>query len=100
MDGAGASIQALPNEVLIRVVAELAEGGHFGSIAALAQATRRLSTIVNPQLYTPVSRVQLVAAEALIWAAEDDETRVVVALLLLGVSPDTYFYSSIPEIGR
>ncbi|KAK0636661.1 hypothetical protein B0T17DRAFT_519623 [Bombardia bombarda] len=96
------TLEGLPNETLKSIITELLlKEEKLATVAALAQASRRLHSAAAPELYEHVSRVNLTAGEdALVWAAENNEPTTLKALLIRGVNPDARFYSAIPDFYR
>jgi hypothetical protein len=96
-----ALIEDLPVELSHEITGYLLQSRGFGSVAALAQCSRRLSHRVLPVLYHNVSRVNtLVGKDALIWAADNDEVETLTALLDNGVDPDARFRCAVPDSVR
>ena len=101
MATAAASIEDLPAELIHEVLGYLLEPRGFGSVAALAQCSRRLAHKVLPVLYHNVGRVnKLVGKDALIWAADNDEVETLRALLENGVNPNARFHCAVPDSVR
>jgi len=95
------TMDGLPLELLCQIMANLLEDCAFGSVAALAQCTRRLSRRVLPLLYDHVAKVSPDDGEdALVWAAENDELATLQSLLDHGVDPDARFWSVLPASVR
>ncbi|KAK3898959.1 hypothetical protein C8A05DRAFT_37430 [Staphylotrichum tortipilum] len=90
------AMEGLPLELICEITANLLEHTALGSVAALAQCSRRLS-LVLPLLHDHVARVSLAAGEdALVWAAENDELATLQSLLDHGVDPNARFWSVLP----
>jgi hypothetical protein len=95
------SLGGLPSELYCEITAYLLLDGAVGSVAALAQCTRRLCQSTLPMLYDSVGRENLKAGQnGLIWAAENDEMGTLKALLESGVDPNARFWSSLPDCVR
>ena len=98
---AAAPIEDLPAELSYEITVYLLESRGFGSVAALAQCSRRLAHRVLPVLYHNVGRVNTpVGKDALIWAADNDEVETLGALLENGVDPDARFRCAVPDSVR
>jgi hypothetical protein len=96
-----ASMGNLPAELTCQITKHLLGDGAFGSVAALAQCSRRLCARALPLLYDNVGRVSLhVGQDGLIWAAENDELGTLKRLLECGVDPNARFVSTLPDIVR
>jgi hypothetical protein len=94
-------MESLPAELTCQITEYLLGDRAFGSVAALAQCSRRLCARVLPQLYDNVGRVSLRAGQdGLIWAAENDEPGTLKRLLECGVDPNARFISTLPDIVR
>lgn len=95
------SLGGLPSELYCEITDYLLLDGAVGSVAALAQCTRRLCQSALPMLYDSVGSENIDAGqEGLIWAAENDEIGTLRTLLESGVDPNARFWSALPNCVR